>query len=108
MDEPLVDKELAEWSQSKCCGQWLNVQAESSDKHLPHRLALGSVLFNIFARDIDSGIKCTFSWFVEIGCYPQGHGQVREVSPYKPHEVHLRQGPAPGSGQAQICIEAGR
>lgn len=69
----LVDKELVEWSHSKCCGQWLDVQAESSDKHLPPESVLGPVLFNIFVRDIDSGIECLFSWFIETGCHPQGH-----------------------------------
>ena len=35
----LVDKELAVWLQTKSCGQWLNVQLETSDEW--HSLGVG-------------------------------------------------------------------
>jgi len=46
----LVDEELAGWLYFKPCGQWLNVQMETSDK----RSALG---FHIFISDVDSRIE---------------------------------------------------
>lgn len=48
-----------QWSHSKSCGQLLNVQVETSD--VPQGSLLELLLFNIFLRDMDSGIKCTFS-----------------------------------------------
>lgn len=60
-----VDKKLAAWSHPKSCGQWLNVQMETSDEWCPSEVILGSVLFNIFVDDIDSGIKCTLCSFAD-------------------------------------------
>lgn len=48
-----------QWSHSKSCGQLLNVQVETSD--VPRGSLLELLLFNVFLRDMDSGIKCTFS-----------------------------------------------
>jgi len=50
-----MDKELAGWSHSESCGQWLSVQVETGS--IPH----GPVLFNVFVGDRDSGIECTLS-----------------------------------------------
>ena len=58
-----VDKELAGWSHSKSCGQWLHVQVQSSDEWRPQGSGLGPALFNIFVGNMDSGIECTLSKF---------------------------------------------
>jgi len=67
MDHSL-NKELAGWSQSESCGQWLSVQAQTGDKW--HSLEIGagfggSVFLNIFAGNMDSGIECTLIKFTD-------------------------------------------
>ncbi|KAJ7404104.1 rna-directed dna polymerase from mobile element jockey-like [Willisornis vidua] len=59
----LVDKDLAGQSDSRTCGQWLNVQAKTSYKWCPQGSILELALFNIFAGDRGSGIECTPSKF---------------------------------------------
>jgi len=58
-----VEKELAGWSQSKSCGQWVDVQVEISDKQHSSGVSMGPVPFHIFVGDMDSGIECTISKF---------------------------------------------
>jgi len=58
----LMDKELAGWSHSKSCSQWLNVQVETSG--VPQGLVSGLVVFRMFVSHMDSGIESTFSKFI--------------------------------------------
>jgi len=37
-----VDKELAGWSHSKSCGQWLDVQVKTSDEWLSSEFGIGT------------------------------------------------------------------
>jgi len=51
----LVDKELAGWSYSKSCGQWLNVHMETGDEWCSSGLGIGTGLFHTFIGDVGSG-----------------------------------------------------
>lgn len=44
-----------------------------------------------------------------MGCHPEKPGQAPEVSPCEPYEIEQGQveGPACGSGQAPVSIQAG-
>jgi len=61
----VVDKELAGWSPSKSCGQWLDVQVETRDEWRSSGLVLGPALLNISVSDMDSRIKCTLGKFAD-------------------------------------------
>ena len=37
-----VDKELAGWSHSKSCGQWLDIQVETSDEWCSSAVGIGT------------------------------------------------------------------
>lgn len=52
-------------SHSKCCVTWLSVKGETSDKWHLQECILGSVLFYIFFGDMDGGLGCTLSEFVD-------------------------------------------
>ncbi|GAB0210385.1 hypothetical protein GRJ2_003504300 [Grus japonensis] len=61
-----VDKELAGWSRSKSCGQWLNVQVEISDEWCSSGVSTGTrALVSIFVGNTDSGIACALSKFAD-------------------------------------------
>ena len=59
MDHSL-EKELARWTHSKSCSQWLTVQVETSDEWCASRIGTGA---GIFVGDMDSGTECTLSKF---------------------------------------------
>jgi len=50
-----VDKEFAGQLHSKSCGQWLDVQVETSDEWCSSGVGTGTDT-NIFVSDMDSGI----------------------------------------------------
>lgn len=59
-----LDKELTGWLHSKTYGKWLDVQREISEGWVEFCrvwLVLGPVLFSVFVRVMDSGIKCTLN-----------------------------------------------
>jgi len=58
MDQMPV-KELAGWSHSGSCGQWLSVQVETSDKWRSSGISAGTGI------NTDSGIECTFNKFAD-------------------------------------------
>ena len=60
MDEELVVRSCPERG-----GQLFNVQMNISDKWCPSGVCTGTMLFNIFIDDTDSGIECTFCKFVD-------------------------------------------
>jgi len=66
-----MDKELAGWSHSKSCSQWLDVQVETSDKW--RSSAVGTETgTNIFVNNMDIGIECkrpSSSFLVPEGAY---------------------------------------
>lgn len=60
-----MNTELAGWSHSKSCSQWLDIKVENSDEWCSSRLVLKLELFNILISDMDSGIKCILSEFAD-------------------------------------------
>jgi len=76
-------------------GQWLNVRMKVSYKWCPS--LLGPVLFNIFINDINSGIECTPSKFVNdiklwgaVGT-TEGQGAIqRDLLDHWPQEILMR------------------
>lgn len=58
-----VSKELAGWSQAKRRSQWLSVHGEWNKSHSSQEI-LGPAWPKVFIGNMDGGIKCTFSKFV--------------------------------------------
>lgn len=65
MVDCLMDKELVVRSCLERGGQWFNVQMNISDKWCPSGICTGSMLFNIFIDDIDSGIENRIAYTVK-------------------------------------------
>ena len=63
-----MDEELASRLSPESGDQWFNVWMEISDKWSPRMVSAGTILFNIFINDIDSGVKCTASLLMIASC----------------------------------------
>lgn len=61
----LMYNELAGWSHSKSCSQWLDIKVENSDEQCSSGLVLKLALFDILVSDMDCGIKCILSEFAD-------------------------------------------
>jgi len=59
----LMEKDLAGWSQSKSCGQWLHVQVEASDEQCTSGVGIGTNA--VFVSDLDIGVECTLSMLAD-------------------------------------------
>ena len=114
------------WNWLEGCSQRVMLNGSMSKwtpvtRDVPQESILGQVLFNIFINDSDSEIECTLSKFAEDtklnGAVdtPEGRNVIqRDLNKLKKWVcVNLMvqqgqvQGPAPGSGQSLLSIQAG-
>jgi len=58
-----LDKELAGWSHSESCGQWLNVQMETGDSWCSSETGAGTSVISCLCRRQGRGFECTLSKF---------------------------------------------
>lgn len=103
----LVDKQLAVCWHTKCCSQRLHVQLQISDEQCSSGVGIGTPLLGTGTVGLSAH---TLASLPDTTCMAQSMLWERTLERFtghcNPHEIQQVQGPASGSGQSQVQIEA--